>query len=38
MRLPPFVYTKDFSGFYEMLYKGAEKKGSADYPGEGELV
>ncbi len=35
-RLPPFVYTKDFSFFYDVMYKAAEKKGSSSYVGEGK--
>lgn len=35
MRLPPLVYTKDFAFFYDVMYKAAEKKGSASYIGDG---
>lgn len=38
MRLPPFVYTKDFSFFYDVMYKAAEKKDSASYVGDGAAL
>lgn len=36
MRLPPFVYARGFSFFYNVMYKAAEKNGSASYIGAGE--
>lgn len=38
MRLPPFVYTKDFSFFYDVMYRAAERKGSASYVGDGAAL
>lgn len=36
MRLPPFVYAKDFSYFYDVMYKAAKTKGAASYVGTGD--
>ncbi|DBA75923.1 hypothetical protein WJX79_003476 [Trebouxia sp. C0005] len=36
MRLPPFVYARGFSFFYNVMYKAAEKNGSASYIGAGD--
>ena len=36
IRLPPFVYARGFSLFYNVIYKAADKDGSASYIGAGE--
>ena len=38
MRLPMYTYGKNFSFFYDVRYKAAEKKGVASYVGEGALL
>lgn len=38
MRLPPFVYAKDFSYFYDVMYNAAKTKGAASYVGTGESL
>lgn len=38
MRLPPFVYAKDFSYFYNVMYKAAKTKGAASYVDTGESL
>ena len=36
VRLPPFVYARGFSFLYNVMYKAAEKNGSASFVGAGE--
>ena len=38
MRLPMYTYGKNFSFFYDVRYKAAEKKGAASYVGGGMLL
>ena len=37
IRLPMFVYTHNFSFFYDVMYTAAEQKGAASYVGKGTL-